>query len=91
MVLDYSMMQWVLSIVLGLSYSRFINTITLLARKRRQIKFDFMLINNLVGMIAGITHFWFRSLGFFALCFRLTRLFTDVHQSCLNTCQPNPA
>ena len=65
MVLDYSMMQWVLSIVLGLSYSRFINTITLLARKRHQIKFDFLLISNLIGMIMGITHLWFRSPGFF--------------------------
>ncbi len=64
MVLDYSMMQWVLSIVLGLSYSRFINTITLLARKRHQIKFDFLLISNLIGMITGLTHLWFRSPGF---------------------------
>jgi uncharacterized ion transporter superfamily protein YfcC len=55
MVLDYSMMQWVLSIVFGLSYSRFINTVTSLARKRRQIKFDFLLIGILIGMITGLT------------------------------------
>ena len=55
------MMEWVLSIVLGLSYSCFINTITLLARKRHQIKFDFLLISNLIGMIMGLTHLWFRS------------------------------
>ena len=65
MVLDYSMMQWVLSIVLGLSYSCFINTITLLARKRHQIKFDFLLISNLIGMIMRLTHLWFHSSGFF--------------------------
>ena len=42
MVLDYSMMQWVLSIVVGVSLSRFINTIALIGGKKDQVKFDFM-------------------------------------------------
>ena len=34
MILDYSMMQWVLSIVVGISLSRFINTVALMGRKK---------------------------------------------------------
>ena len=45
MVLDYSMMQWVLSIVVGVSLSRFINTLALIGRKKDQVKFDFLLIS----------------------------------------------
>ena len=35
MVLDYSMMQWVLSIVVGVSLSRFINTLALLLEGKK--------------------------------------------------------
>ena len=49
MILDYSMMQWVLSIMVGISLSRFINTVALIGKKRNQIKFDFLLISMLLG------------------------------------------
>ena len=49
MILDYSMMQCVLSIMVGISLSRFINTVALIGKKRNQIKFDFLLISMLLG------------------------------------------
>ena len=54
MVLDYSMMQWVLSIVVGVSLSRFINTIALIGRKKDQVKFDFLLISILFATTTQI-------------------------------------
>ena len=63
MVLDYSMMQWVLSVVLGVSLTRFINAVTQMARKRHQIKFDFLLVGLLILMISTLTPRWFRSPG----------------------------
>ena len=45
MVLDYSMMQWVLSIVVGVSLSRLINTIALMGGKKDQVILDFLLIS----------------------------------------------
>ncbi len=60
MVLDYSMMQWVLSIVVGVSLSRFINTIALIGGKKDQVKFDFLLISMLFATTTqymfGLTH-----------------------------------
>ena len=41
MVLDYSMMQWVLSIVVGVSLSRFINTLALIGRKKIMLNLIF--------------------------------------------------
>ena len=63
MVLDYSMMQWVLSVVLGVSLTRFINAVTQMAWKRHQIKFDFLLVGLLILMILTLTTRWLRSPG----------------------------
>ena len=63
MILDYSMMQWVLSVVLGVSLTRFINTVTQMARKRDGIKFDFLLVGLLISMILTLTTRWFRAPG----------------------------
>lgn len=41
MILDYSMMQWVLSIVVGISLSRFINTVALMGRKKTGLNLIF--------------------------------------------------
>jgi len=35
MVLDYAMMQWMLSIVIGITLSRVISSVALMARKRQ--------------------------------------------------------
>ena len=60
MVLDYSMMQWVLSIVVGVSLSRFINTIALIGGKKNQVKLDFLLIPDGVRRRSTeIEEFWF--------------------------------
>ena len=66
MVLDYSMMQWVLSIVVGVSLSRFINTIALIGRKKDQVKFDFLLISILFATTTQMIHLWFNSPGYFS-------------------------
>ena len=63
MVLDYSMMQWVLSVILGVSLTRFITAVTQIARQRHQIKFDFLLVGLLISMILTLTTRWFRSPG----------------------------
>ena len=65
MVLDYSMMQWVLSIVVGVSLSRFINTIALIGGKKDQVKFDFLLISILFATTTQMIHVWFNSPGYF--------------------------
>ena len=61
MVLDYSMMQWVLSIVVGVSLSRFINTIALIGGKKDQVKLDFLLISILFATTTQMIHVWFNS------------------------------
>ena len=66
MVLDYSMMQWVLSIVVGVSLSRFINTIALIGGKKDQVKFDFLLISILFATTTQMIHVWFNSPGYFS-------------------------
>ena len=66
MVLDYSMMQWVLSIVVGVSLSRFINTIALIGGKKDQVKFDFLLISILFATTTQMIHLWFNSPGYFS-------------------------
>jgi len=66
MLLDYSMMQWVLSIVVGVSLSRFINTIALIGRKKDQVKFDFLLISILFATTTQMVHIWFNSPGYFS-------------------------
>jgi len=66
MVLDYSMMQWLLSIMVGISLSRFINTVALIDKKRNQIKFDFLLISMLFGTTYYMVSIWFKSLGYFS-------------------------
>ena len=66
MVLDYSMMQWVLSIVVGVSLSRFINTLALIGRKKDQVKFDFLLISILFATTTQMIHLWFNSPGYFS-------------------------
>ena len=66
MVLDYSMMQWVLSIVVGVSLSRFINTIALIGGKKNQVKLDFLLISMLFATTTQIIHVWFNSPGYFS-------------------------
>ena len=66
MVLDYSMMQWVLSIVVGVSLSRFINTLALIGRKKDQVKFDFLLISILFATTTQMIYLWFNSPGYFS-------------------------
>ena len=61
MILDYGMMQWILSIVIGITLSRVISSVALLARKRKLVKFDFLLTSNLLVITINIVNFWFRS------------------------------
>ena len=65
-VLNYSMMQWVLSIVVGVSLSRFINTIALIGRKKDQVKFDFLLVSILFATTTQMIHLWFNSPHYFS-------------------------
>ena len=66
MILDYSMMQWVLSIVVGISLSRFINTVALMGRKKSRIKFDFLLVSILFATTTNMIHWWFNSPDYFS-------------------------
>ena len=66
MILDYSMMQWVLSIVVGISLSRFINTVALMGRKTSRIKFDFLLVSILFATTTNMIHWWFNSPDYFS-------------------------
>ena len=92
MVLDYSMMQWVLSIVVGVSLSRFINTIALIGRKKDQVKFDFLLISILFATTTQMIHIWFNSPGYFShiegiymLLFLITLIYATAIESLLPT------
>ena len=95
MLLDYSMMQWVLSIVVGVSLSRFINTIALIGRKKDQVKFDFLLISILFATTTQMIHLWFNSPGYFSniegiyipymLLFLITLIYATAIESLLPT------
>ena len=95
MLLDYSMMQWVLSIVVGVSLSRFINTLALIGRKKDQVKFDFLLISILFATTTQMIHLWFNSPGYFSniegiyipcmLLFLITLIYATAIESLLPT------
>jgi len=95
MVLDYSMMQWVLSIVVGVSLSRFINTIALIGGKKDQIKFDFLLISMLFATTTQIIHVWFNSPGYFSniegmyIPYMLLFLITLIYATAIESLLPN--
>ncbi len=65
MVLDYAMMQWMLSIVIGITLSRVISSVALMARKRQLVKFDFLLASNLLVITVNIVNFRFHRLEIF--------------------------
>ena len=95
MLLDYSMMQWVLSIVVGVSLSRFINTLALIGRKKDQVKFDFLLISILFATTTQMIHLWFNSPDYFSniegiyipymLLFLITLIYATAIESLLPT------
>ena len=95
MVLDYSMIQWVMSIVVVVSLSRFINTIALIGRKKDQVKFDFLLISILFATTTQMIHIWFNSPGYFShiegiyitymLLFLITLIYATAIESLLPT------
>ena len=95
MLLDYSMMQWVLSIVVGVSLSRFINTLALIGRKKDQVKFDFLLISILFATTTQMIHLWFNSPSYFSniegiyipymLLFLITLIYATAIESLLPT------
>ena len=95
MVLDYSMMQWVLSIVVGVSLSRFINTLALIGRKKDQVKFDFLLISILFATTTQMIHLWFNSLGYFSniegiyIPYMLLFLITLIYATAIESLLPN--
>ena len=95
MVLDYSMMQWVLSIVVGVSLSRFINTIALIGGKKDQVKFDFLLISILFATTTQMIHVWFNSPGFFSniegmyIPYMLLFLVTLIYATAIESLLPN--
>ena len=95
MVLDYSMMQWVLSIVVGVSLSRFINTLALIGRKKDQVKFDFLLISILFATNTQMIHLWFNSLGYFSniegiyIPYMLLFLITLIYATAIESLLPN--
>ena len=95
MVLDYSMMQWVLSIVVGVSLSRFINTIALIGGKKDQVKFDFLLISILFATTTQMIHFWFNSPGYFSniegmyIPYMLLFLITLIYATAIESLLPN--
>jgi len=65
MVLDYAMMQWMLSIVIGITLSRVISSVALVVRKRQLVKFDFLLASNLLVITINIVNFRFHRLEIF--------------------------
>jgi len=93
--LDYSMMQWVLSIVVGVSLSRFINTIALIGGKKDQIKFDFLLISILFATTTQMIHVWFNSPGYFSniegmyIPYMLLFLITLIYATAIESLLPN--
>ena len=95
MVLDYSMMQWVLSIVVGVSLSRFINTIALIGGKKDQVKFDFLLISILFATTTQMIHVWFNSPGYFSniegmyIPYMLLFLITLIYATAIESLLPN--
>ena len=95
MVLDYSMMQWVLSIVVGVSLSRFINTLALIGRKKDQVKFDFLLISILFATTTQMMHLWFNSPGYFSniegiyIPYMLLFLITLIYATAIESLLPN--
>ena len=90
MVLDYSMMQWVLSIVVGVSLSRFINTLALIGRKKDQVKFDFLLISILFATTTQMIHLWFNSPGYFRyIPYMLLFLITLIYATAIESLLPN--
>ena len=95
MVLDYSMMQWVLSIVVGVSLSRFINTIALIGGKKDQVKLDFLLISMLFATTTQIIHVWFNSPGYFSniegmyIPYMLLFLITLIYATAIESLLPN--
>ena len=95
MVLDYSMMQWVLSIVVGVSLSRFINTIALIGGKKDQAKFDFLLISILFSTTTQMIHVWFNSPGYFSniegmyIPYMLLFLITLIYATAIESLLPN--
>ena len=95
MVLVYSMMQWVLSIVVGVSLSRFINTLALIGRKKDQVKFDFLLISILFATTTQMIHLWFNSPGYFSniegiyIPYMLLFLITLIYATAIESLLPN--
>jgi len=95
MVLDYSMMQWVLSIVVGVSLSRFINTIALIGGKKDQVKLDFLLISILFATTTQMIHVWFNSPGYFSniegmyIPYMLLFLVTLIYATAIESLLPN--
>ena len=95
MVLDYSMMQWVLSIVVGVSLSRFINTIALIGGKKDKVKFDFLLISILFATTTQMIHVWFNSRGYFSniegmyIPYMLLFLITLIYATAIESLLPN--
>ena len=95
MVLDYSMMQWVLSIVIGVSLSRFINTIALIGGKKDQVKLDFLLISMLFATTTQMIHVWFNSPGYFSniegmyIPYMLLFLITLIYATAIESLLPN--
>ena len=95
MVLDYSMMQWVLPIVVGVSLSRFINTLALIGRKKDQVKFDFLLISILFATTTQMIHLWFNSPGYFSniegiyIPYMLLFLITLIYATAIESLLPN--
>ena len=95
MVLDYSMMQWVLSIVVGVSLSRFINTLALIGRKKDHVKFDFLLISILFATTTQMIHLWFNSPGYFSniegiyIPYMLLFLITLIYATAIESLLPN--
>ena len=94
-VLNYSMMQWVLSIVVGVSLSRFINTLALIGRKKDQVKFDFLLISILFATTTQMIHLWFNSPGYFSniegiyIPYMLLFLITLIYATAIESLLPN--
>ncbi len=95
MVLDYSMMQWILSIVVGVSLSRFINTLALIGRKKYQVKFDFLLISILFATTTQMIHLWSNSPGYFSniegiyIPYMLLFLITLIYATAIESLLPN--
>ncbi|MCH2574597.1 hypothetical protein MK131_07420 [Candidatus Poribacteria bacterium] len=89
------MMQWVLSIVVGVSLSRFINTLALIGRKKDQVKFDFLLISILFATTTQMIHLWFNSPGYFSniegiyIPYMLLFLITLIYATAIESLLPN--